>query len=79
MKISQLEARRLRRRVRELEAEQQAQRCTWKLEWPSAKIIRRYAVDDITWTAINTARALNHAVVVVPDSGNQLAFFATEL
>lgn len=79
MKISQREAHRLKMRVAQLEAEKQTQRRGWNRDWPSSTVIRRITTDDVTYTAVDIARRLSHAVVVVPDTNNQLVFFASDI
>jgi hypothetical protein len=74
VKISQREACRLRKRVRELEAIQEGQRRQWRTEWPSGTVLERITPEAKTVAIVDTARRLGHPVVVVPD-GNQIVFF----
>ena len=79
MKISQAEARRLKRRVRELEGEQRQQRSTWASDWPGGvNFLNMNDVSDIALASVKTARMLGHAVVVT-EYDNKLRFFALPL
>jgi len=78
MKISQREARRLRKRNRELEQILEEQQSRWNTEWPCSKLIGDILPGDGIMQAVRTARILNHAVVVVPENA-KLRFFALEL
>ena len=79
VKISQREARRLSKRVNELETILERQRKTWSQDWFGGVEIARITYDD-KWhaipTSVRTARKLNHAVVVVGDDGGLLRFVA---
>ncbi len=66
MKISQREARRLQKRIIELEAVIDQQRGSWNNEWPGGVHVDTVKVNDIEYGIANTARKLGHAVVVVP-------------
>jgi hypothetical protein len=77
-KISQREARRLRRRVTELEGVLRDQRVRWASSWPSGTVVARITPDATTKAIIQTARKLEHAVVAVID-GDNLAFFACDI
>lgn len=79
MTISQREARRLKKRVAELESADEAARRSWITDWPGGAEIAREAYEP-THTipaVIKTARLLGHAVVVVPD-GRELRFIAVK-
>lgn len=81
-RISQREARALRKRVRELEALQRRQRTVWGEEWPDGTIIGRLQLDapSLQIQAVQTARRLKHAVVAVPVNDNKaLVLFALPL
>lgn len=80
MKISQREARRLRRRVQQLETAEIKRRSAWSSEYPGGVNICNilYSQDDFHAVAIRTARKLGHAVVVVERSG-ELNFMALPL
>lgn len=76
MKISQAEARRLKRRVRELEDVQRRQRSYWSFEYPGGVNILTLTVANEAVTAtIKTAQLLNHTVVVKHRQG-ELLFYA---
>ena len=79
-KISQREARRLARRVRELETLALARNETWRSDWPGGKqVASRWQAGgkQVAYTSasaelvavVRTARRLGHAVVVVDDGG----------
>ena len=77
-RISQREARRLRARVIALETEREDARRTYASNYPSGTNIARMSIacDGAILSAIKTARALRHAVVVTT-CGNELMFYAT--
>lgn len=80
MKISQREARRLRKQVAAFEELEMRRLRSWASEWPTGVEITN-AVYDQTGaipTAIRTARKLGHAVVVVENAG-ALRFVACSL
>lgn len=66
-KISQREARRLRKRVKELEQAIENQRSVWSQDWPGGTDIGRIGdqigIDPRLLGAIETARKLSHAAV----------------
>jgi len=67
MSISQREARRLRKRVEELEDVLSNQRRRWATDWPGGTNIwttTGLAADKMA--SLRTAQVLRHAVVVVP-------------
>lgn len=78
MKVSQREARRLIRRVDELERILISQRRTYSQQWAGVNIstVVYPSQDDAVPTAIRTARRLGHAVVVVGDETGTLRFMA---
>lgn len=65
-KISQREARNLKKRVAELEAKFRDQLNNWSGEWPGGAHIGTIEVTAAHFNIAKTARALGHAVVVVP-------------
>lgn len=69
-KISQREARNLRKRVAELEQILDRQRSIWASEWPKGIHIDNVEVKSEEWHIVNTARKLGHAVVAVPIEGS---------
>jgi hypothetical protein len=75
MKISQREAKRLQKRVDELEAILRKQRNAFVTDWPSSIVVARITPDPVTMAQIQTARKLDHAVVAVPER-SEIAFFA---
>lgn len=81
MKISQREARRLRKRVTELETHLDHQRRSWSQEYVGGVEITRtqWKAEDVVPTAIRTARKLDHAVVCVGDDGGLIRFIALPL
>ena len=79
MKISQREARKLRKRVVALEHELEVQRRVWSQEYIGGVEIGSIvweSRDDPRVTAVRTARKLNHAVVVVGNDGGTLRLIA---
>lgn len=77
-KISQREARRLRKRVETLEGIITRQRRTWSQEYVQAVQIASaiWTADQTIPTAVRTARKLGHAVVVIGDDTGELRFVA---
>ena len=80
-RISQREARQLRKRVDELVGVLERQRAIWSQEYIGGAEIAR-----TTWqpleaipVAVRTARKLRHAVVVVGDDGGTVRFVALPL
>jgi hypothetical protein len=81
MKISQREARRLRKRVSELEADELSRRRQWATEWPGGTTIAStsWSKDAAVPVAIRTARCLGHAVVALEDGAGLVRFVAVRL
>lgn len=81
MRISQREARRLRKRVSELEATERRRRGHWAHEFPGGTIITSAKFDAASTVpvAIKTARLLKHAVVASCDTDGTVYFFALPL
>jgi hypothetical protein len=79
VKISQREARRLRKRVEELEAMEDKRRMAWRSEYPGGVFLEGIAVQPWTYAALKTARKLGHAVVVTTNGENTLQFYALPL
>lgn len=76
MKISQREARRLRKRVAELEREATATWNEWRPEyWPGTRIATEPNATEHARAAIETARRLKHRVIATVD-GIGIAFYA---
>lgn len=80
-RISQREARRLRKRVAELESQQEGMRRRWSQQYPGGVQIASLQISDgnPVPSIIRTARALEHAVVVIGDDGQSLRFIALPL
>lgn len=71
MKISQREARRLRKRVGELESLLRSQRMAWSREWPGGiHIWTSEANTDAKMATLRTARRLGRPIVAVADQGS---------
>lgn len=78
MKISQVEARRLKRRVEDLERIIRSQRDRYARLYPGGVNIAQHAysaVTDFLPAVVANSRALGHAVVVV-DQGSTLLYYA---
>jgi hypothetical protein len=80
-KISQREARRLRKRVEELERADISRRNRWSADWPGGTNIAtaKFDSDGRVPVAINTARALRHAVVATAKEDGTVLFYALPL
>ena len=76
--ISQREAKRLRKRVAQLESILDAQKRRWNNEWPGSTVIHRLPTDAVSLAIVATARALSHAVVVTTED-NKLKFWGIGL
>ena len=76
MKISQREARRLRKRVDELEQRERERFARWATTYPGGTNFHTFAVDKESAAAIRVARTLGHAVVVLIDNSDRLMFYA---
>lgn len=75
-KMSQAEARRLRERVRELEANQRKLFARWGMEIPGTHIgTMNLSSDSKNAVAIRTARLLGYGIAVTDNNG-ELNFFA---
>jgi hypothetical protein len=79
--ISQREARRLKKRVEELEARERARNNRWAGAWPGGVHLGGITrPDDWLNGRIDGARMLGHAVVVTVDSEvKKLNFYAVKL
>ena len=79
--INQRAAHRLARRVQSLEAILNAQRLRYSQEWMGGIEIARHSwiVSDQIPTAVRTAHALRHAVVVTCDVSGLMKFIALPL
>jgi hypothetical protein len=77
MNISQREARRLRKRVAELEQMIDGRNKRWAREYPGGVGLGWINVDAIAVAQVRTARLLGHAVVVIAsDPADKLGLFA---
>lgn len=79
MKISQREARRLRKRVEELEALEDRRRQAWKSEYPGGVFLEGISVQPWTYATVKTACKLGHAVVITTNGENAIQFYALPL
>lgn len=79
--ITQAEAKALKRRVAQLEDDEERRRAAWVSDYPGGTQIATYdfpGSDSLVPTALRTARKLRHAVVAV-DDGCRLRFYALPL
>lgn len=79
--ISQREARALRRRVEELERQEEQRRNAWAREYPGGVLIATSTFGSATEfppAVIKNSRKLGHAVVVYAD-GNLVRYYALPL
>lgn len=76
--ISQREARRLWKRVGQLEGQIKAQRSHWGADYPGGVEITsaKWEALDAVPIAIRTARKLNHAVVCIANDNGTVRFIA---
>lgn len=77
MKISQAEAHRLKRRVKELERLFNIQRHAWGEDWPNGVVLGNITTGLEVFSAVRTARRLGHPVVVTHNS-DTLVFTAID-
>lgn len=76
MKISQREARRLRKRVQELEEQDIKRGNAWVREFPGGVNIDTLTVSETEWHIVHTARLLSHACVLVDGDNSKLRVYA---
>lgn len=76
MKISQREARRLKKRVEELERREGTRQSRWTTDYPGGTNFHTFRVDDTSAASIRTAAVLGHAIVVRISNSNNLLFYA---
>lgn len=77
MKISQNEARKLKRRVKELEDQLALQRKKWGRQYPGGTNLAYWAPGkDYVYGLLRGASLTGHAIVAVPDDGGRIEFFA---
>lgn len=81
MKISQREARRMKKRIAELEDTFARQRRSWASEWPRGVLVGSLTSStDTIPRVIQTARKLGHAVVCATGrDNNTVDFYALPL
>jgi hypothetical protein len=79
-KISQREARRLKKRVEELERRDKDRANRWKSDYVGGRNICtvKFEPRDVAIVAINTARLLDHYVVVTTRDDGTIQFFAVK-
>jgi hypothetical protein len=77
-KISQREAKHLRKRVAELERHNEQNASAWAREYIGGVHVATVSVSDVNHAICKTARKLGHALVVVPgDNGKwELSVYA---
>lgn len=79
-KISQREARRLRKRVAELEDVIRRQNLRWSSDWPNGVEIASFNdVGELVSAEIRTARLLGHAVIALVNTNNVVRLFGVKL
>lgn len=76
MKISQREARALRKRVQFLEDRERTRQSRWTVDYPGGTNFHTFSVDNESAASIRTAAVLGHAIVVRISDSNNLLFYA---
>lgn len=81
MKISQREARRLNKRLLELERTISGYENSWSSSWVKDWVnIGTLTLNEVSYAKVATARLLKHAVVVVPaNNGTNVYLYADSL
>lgn len=79
MRISQREARRLRKRVDELERLEVRRNCAWIAEYPAGVHLATISVYPHDYATVVTARKLGHACVLVPDAKDSVRIYASPM
>ena len=81
MTISQREARRLQKRVDELESVILRQKNRWSSDWsPGWVSIETLVLTPESYAKVTTARVLGHALILVPSSlGTEVRMYAERL
>jgi len=77
-KISQEEARRLQKRVGELERLREKECSSWTSDYPRGVHLGILKLDSWLFSAVKTARRLGHPVVVTHDANDQIWFYAVK-
>jgi hypothetical protein len=80
-KISQRAARWMQKRIEDLERERGRQRDRWASDWDQSWVnIETLTLSDSSYAKVKTARALKHAVIVLPaESGTVVRLYAERL
>lgn len=79
-KIGRRQAMWYRKEAMRLEMVLANQRNRWASEFrPGMVNIETLTLSDASFAKIETARKLGHAVIVIPDSGNRVLFYADKL
>lgn len=78
MKISQREARALRKRVKELEDQRENERNAWRMKFPGVHIGNLTRDKDWFWGACRTARRLGRVLVVTVTEDGKFCFYAAK-
>jgi hypothetical protein len=76
-RISQREARRLRKQVADLLSAEQTRRNRWSREYPDGISIRLWTPDAVSMAVFDTAGKLGHIIVCKID-GSQIHFYAVK-
>lgn len=79
MKISQREARRMKKRLVELEQMEDRRRQSWRSDYPGGVNLVNIVAQSDVHAMIRTARKLGHAVVVTHNGTSELQFYALPL
>lgn len=81
MKISQREARRMKKRLAELEQMEERRRNAWRTDYPGGVNLVNISLADRPWViaTVKTARKLGHAVVVTSNGDAELQFYGLPL
>jgi hypothetical protein len=74
--ISQREARRLKRRVEQLEERERSRMRNWSSEYPGGTHIDTLTIAGVEYVAIKTAWMLGHPVIVKPSRTNEVMVYA---
>jgi hypothetical protein len=72
--ISQREARRLKKRVEDLERERRQQVAAWTRDYPTGVNIETISLNDVEQATCNTAAILGHALVAKMSGTNLLIY-----
>jgi hypothetical protein len=79
-KISQLEARRLQKRVAELDRTFHLLKHNWQSDWDQNWVnIGTVQLHPVDWIKVRTARRLGHAVVAVDTDNDKIWLYADRL